>query len=229
MAEPPTSNVRYPAKNKGYTFAVEDSTTGNAHPLTLYRRTTIAPVNGMASTIQFGMDDDAQDDNIVSEFGIVWEDIHHATRVAWFTFRAMNDGKAMADVFQIIPDGAIRIFNDQTDFYAQILTSSSMTGNRTYELPPQAGIFLLTTDASGNAWVDSANRKLLASDGVTEVVQWEEDRVEFFNAKAKINADGSINPGHLADVDAANDTIYYSTTASKLVYKDPGGTVRALY
>jgi hypothetical protein len=40
---------------------------------------------------------------------------------------------------------------------------------------------------------------------------------------------GGMFPAHMADGSAANDTIYYSTTASKLVYKDSGGTVNNLY
>jgi len=44
-----------------------------------------------------------------------------------------------------------------------------------------------------------------------------------------INNDGSITPQSLADADAANNSIYYSTTAAKLVYKDSGGTVNNLY
>lgn len=32
-----------------------------------------------------------------------------------------------------------------------------------------------------------------------------------------------------ADADAPNSTLYYSTTQSKLVWKDSGGTVRNLY
>lgn len=44
-----------------------------------------------------------------------------------------------------------------------------------------------------------------------------------------VNADGSITPTSLADSSASNNTIYYSTTASKLVYKDSGGTVNNLY
>jgi hypothetical protein len=39
----------------------------------------------------------------------------------------------------------------------------------------------------------------------------------------------NLKPVHQADSAAANDTIYYSTTASKLVYKDSGGTVNNLY
>jgi hypothetical protein len=42
-------------------------------------------------------------------------------------------------------------------------------------------------------------------------------------------ADGSLRLPHLADASAANDTIYYSTTSSKLVFKDPSGVVNPLY
>lgn len=38
-----------------------------------------------------------------------------------------------------------------------------------------------------------------------------------------------FNPVSMADGSAANNTIYYSTTAGKLVYKDAGGTVNNLY
>lgn len=44
-----------------------------------------------------------------------------------------------------------------------------------------------------------------------------------------VNTDGTIVPVSLADASAANSTIYYSTTQSKLVFKDSGGTVNALY
>ena len=40
---------------------------------------------------------------------------------------------------------------------------------------------------------------------------------------------GGLTPGHMTDAAASNDTIYYSTTQSKLVYKDSGGTVNNLY
>jgi len=44
-----------------------------------------------------------------------------------------------------------------------------------------------------------------------------------------IRGNGTIKPAQLADAAAPSDSIYYSTTASKLVYKDSGGTVRSLY
>ncbi len=45
----------------------------------------------------------------------------------------------------------------------------------------------------------------------------------------KIRGDGSIQPATIADASASNDSIYYSSDQSKLVYKDSGGTVRDLY
>jgi len=44
-----------------------------------------------------------------------------------------------------------------------------------------------------------------------------------------IRFNGALQPASLANADAANDSVYYSTTASKLVYKDSGGTVNNLY
>lgn len=38
-----------------------------------------------------------------------------------------------------------------------------------------------------------------------------------------------LTPAHMTDGAASNDTIYYSTTANKLVYKDSGGVVNNLY
>lgn len=44
-----------------------------------------------------------------------------------------------------------------------------------------------------------------------------------------IDAKGGINPASMADSSANNNSIYYSTTQSKLVYKDSAGTVNNLY
>ncbi len=40
---------------------------------------------------------------------------------------------------------------------------------------------------------------------------------------------GPYTPFSMADASAPTNSLYYSTTASKLVYKDSGGTVHALY
>lgn len=44
-----------------------------------------------------------------------------------------------------------------------------------------------------------------------------------------IREDGSLEPVSLADADAQNNSIYYSTDQSKLVFKDSGGVVNDLY
>ena len=44
-----------------------------------------------------------------------------------------------------------------------------------------------------------------------------------------IRADGSLEPVSLADADAADNSIYYSTDQSKLVYKDSSSVVNDLY
>lgn len=51
--------------------------------------------------------------------------------------------------------------------------------------------------------------------------------VLFFNLLSK-DVSG-WHPPSFADADAVNNTVYYSTTASKLAYKDSGGTIHALY
>lgn len=44
-----------------------------------------------------------------------------------------------------------------------------------------------------------------------------------------VRANGAWMPASLADASAANNSVYYSTDAGKLVYKDSGGTVNNLY
>jgi hypothetical protein len=47
--------------------------------------------------------------------------------------------------------------------------------------------------------------------------------------RLKIRGDGSLELPTLTDAAAANNSLYYSSTAGKLVYKDSGGTVNNLY
>ena len=46
---------------------------------------------------------------------------------------------------------------------------------------------------------------------------------------SSVKADGSYQPARLADSAATNNSMYYSTTQSKLVYKDSSGIVNLLY
>jgi hypothetical protein len=58
------------------------------------------------------------------------------------------------------------------------------------------------------------------------------EKIDVFDGDPTNNVNASHLPlriDHYTDSAAPNDSIYYSTTASKLVYKDPGGTVNPLY
>lgn len=48
-------------------------------------------------------------------------------------------------------------------------------------------------------------------------------------SKFKIGANGAISVATIADASAPNSSLYFSSTASKLVWKDAGGTVNNLY
>lgn len=57
--------------------------------------------------------------------------------------------------------------------------------------------------------------------------------LSFFNLLAErvgvIDENGAFRPPSLADGDANNNSVYYSTTQNKLVYKDNSGVVNDLY
>ena len=44
-----------------------------------------------------------------------------------------------------------------------------------------------------------------------------------------LRGDGTIKPVEMTDTAAPNDSIYYSTTQNKLVFKDHAGNVNVLY
>jgi hypothetical protein len=48
-------------------------------------------------------------------------------------------------------------------------------------------------------------------------------------SKFKVGANGAISVATIADASAPNSSLYFSSTASKLVWKDAGGTVNNLY
>ena len=49
------------------------------------------------------------------------------------------------------------------------------------------------------------------------------------NSTGDVTLKGMLHPTSSTDASASNNSVYYSTTASKLVYKDSGGTVHNLY
>ncbi len=91
---------------------------------------------------------------------------------------------------------------------------------------------------NGYIYVTFSNGGLAQNEGVTYIksTSSSSNKQNFFvyNNELKINyknatADNSIRPTTLADTSAPNNSIYYSSTQSKLVYKDSGGTVKVLY
>jgi len=83
----------------------------------------------------------------------------------------------------------------------------------------QAGAFA-TSGSNGKVIVRG-----LASN-TANLQEWQNNAGSVLSA---VKSDGSIQPASMADSAATNNSIYYSTTASKLVYKDSAGTVNNLY
>lgn len=83
----------------------------------------------------------------------------------------------------------------------------------------QAGAFS-TSGSNGKVIVRG-----LASN-TANLQEWQNNAGSVLSA---VKSDGSIQPASMADSAATNNSIYYSTTASKLVYKDAAGTVNNLY
>jgi hypothetical protein len=85
----------------------------------------------------------------------------------------------------------------------------------------QGQFYVVTTDATYPGIVIQG-----ASSQSANLQNWTDSSTSVL---AAITKNGGIKPAHMADSAAANDTIYYSTDASKLVYKDSGATVNNLY
>jgi hypothetical protein len=77
----------------------------------------------------------------------------------------------------------------------------------------------------------SAGRGLVIQGAASQTVSLQEWQNSAGTTLAAVRFDGTIQPASLADskTGIANNSIYYSTTSSKLVYKDPSGTVNVLY
>lgn len=89
-------------------------------------------------------------------------------------------------------------------------------------ISPSAGLELLCWDVNTKGIVVRAG----SGTQVSNLQEWQNNAGTVLSA---IKPDGSIQPASMADSAATNNSIYYSTTASKLVYKDAAGTVNNLY
>lgn len=81
--------------------------------------------------------------------------------------------------------------------------------------------------APHNSGHNTIRQRLYASSAQNvDMTQWVDSSAAVMTAIAK---NGAIKPASLADSAAENNTVYYSTTASKLVYKDGSSNVNPLY
>jgi len=93
---------------------------------------------------------------------------------------------------------------------------------------------IVVTDDDGNDYIDwrseTISKITLTSSAHSDLTGLtEDDHTQYILADGSRAFTDGIQPASLADASASNNTIYYSTTASKLVYKDSGGTVNNLY
>ena len=120
----------------------------------------------------------------------------------------------MSDNFHLSHDGGVGIIENPTgDIYIRgdDHVVADLTGD-------SAGVFEFQVENSNNHEVFSVDTLgNLDTEGYIA------------NANMSIRADGTIVPVSMADASALNNSIYYSTTQSKLVYKDSTGTVHDLY
>jgi hypothetical protein len=91
-------------------------------------------------------------------------------------------------------------------------------------LQPDGNVVLLGLTSAG---ASAAKFEVKAPDGSTPIFAGYASGGG--TAAFLVRPNGAVAPPHLADSAAANDSIYYSTDASKLAYKDSGGVVNALY
>jgi hypothetical protein len=104
----------------------------------------------------------------------------------------------------------------------------SGTGNEV-TLYNSAGAMLLscsTTTVVTTAGASAVPLVAKAGNASANIQEWQSTTG---TALTKVDAKGGIVPASMADASAANGTLYFSTTANKLVYKDAGGVVNALY
>lgn len=96
-----------------------------------------------------------------------------------------------------------------------------------YALYTKKGISRLGDQLSVVGWQDVVQEIVKAySSQTANLVEWQNSSG---TAMAGVSKNGGLIPASMADSAAANNTVYYSTTASRLVYKDGSGTVNNLY
>jgi hypothetical protein len=122
------------------------------------------------------------------------------------------------------------INSDNTGLF-QIFDITAATATRmVVDSSGKIGVNILTPDAQVHITSAAAATKgLIVRGAAAQSANLQEWLNSAGTTASAVKSDGSIQPASLADSAATNNSIYYSTTASKLVYKDSGGTVNNLY
>jgi len=117
-------------------------------------------------------------------------------------------------------------------------TSHNFYTSATYTETNDSGVLRFNIDSSGVATFDGnviidglvdANVQLRVQGGASQsanLTTWEDSGGSVLSA---IDELGAWHPPSMNDATANNNSVYYSTDASKLVYKDSGSTVNNLY
>jgi len=120
--------------------------------------------------------------------------------------------------------GALFIANSAGSYQAVVSASGD-----SYILPP-LGVGISVPAGQLHTQASAATTKSFVVRGASaqsaNLQDWQDNAG---STLAAVLSNGAIQPASMADSAAANNTIYYSTTASKLVYKNSAGTVNNLY
>lgn len=196
----------------GGTGSIPDGTVINAIDV-LFTTTDI----GFDSALVFGKDiDQSTGDLFAADGGVVLYTGADDGKRAYFRF---NSEEKYAVIGGVLPDygyATTRIENDSITFRGQNLEGPG-TENMAFSISGHSGITITDSTAAqiGITYGDDYSATIAANDrSVPDVFT-----VNLLKQ----------TPVSYANGDAPNNCIFYSTTNSKLAYKDPGGTVNNLY
>ena len=100
--------------------------------------------------------------------------------------------------------------------------------NSGYAAPDE--VFTIANNGSVSLRVGAATAiPLIVKGAASQTANLQEWRNASETPLSSVKADGSYQPASLADSSATNNSLYYSSTQSKLVYKNSSGTVNLLY
>lgn len=221
--------------------------TADAADVLALRRTTNPQAMRLFNTYTSGSGTNASN-NIIGE----WLATEWASNVAWITTRKGTSGGTGRDLV-LGTDGieTLRLYGaNRNALFAGNISCGIVTSTGYVEATSADG-FRFTT--GGSRIVESSDGVLRLRDsagtsfgrlqfgGTTSSfpsIKRNSAAINFRLADDSADADitaaaatfsGAVTPATLTDAAAPNDSIYYSSTAGKLVYKDSGGVVNNLY